>query len=78
MFMDASARFVASGSEDSCGYIWDRHHRCLLGKLQHSSVVSAVAFNPIDPEMAVSVSDDNTVKVWRSKRVLLEASKELD
>ncbi len=47
--------------------MWERHYRCLVGTLPHTDVVSAVAFNPVDQEMAVTVSDDHTVKVWRSR-----------
>ncbi len=57
-----------SGSEDFNGYVWSRDYGCLLGLLGHKNVVNSVAFNPKDPEMLVSASDDWTVKVWRSKR----------
>ncbi|XP_075239253.1 uncharacterized protein LOC142334813 [Convolutriloba macropyga] len=56
-----------SGAENKQSFIWDRHYRCLLGTLPHNDVVSAVAFNPVDQEMAVTCSDDHTVKVWRSR-----------
>jgi F-box and WD-40 domain protein 5 len=31
-----------------------------------------VAFNPCDPEMLVTVSDDFSIKVWRSRRKVKE------
>lgn len=34
-----------------------------MSRLPHKDVVNAVAFNPRDPEMLVTVSDDNKIKV---------------
>ena len=59
--------FPCSGSENSKGYIWDRHYEAQVATLAHEKVVNCVAVNPRDPHMAVSVSDDHTIKIWRSK-----------
>lgn len=67
IFLDVSEEFVASGAEDNQGYIWDRHYGNCLAKLPHNDIVNSVAFNPIDPEMLVTASDDFTLKIWRSK-----------
>jgi F-box/WD-40 domain protein 5 len=56
-----------SGAEDKHGYLWDRHYGVCLAKFPHIDVVNSVAFNPRDPEMLVTTSDDYTVKVWRSR-----------
>ena len=56
-----------SGSGDACGYIWDRHYGTRIALLPHENVVNCVAVNPRDPSMAVSVSDDKSIKIWRSK-----------
>ncbi|KAK3576062.1 hypothetical protein CHS0354_018332 [Potamilus streckersoni] len=53
------------GSEDKHGYIWERHYGICLNKFPHLSAVNAVAFNPADPEMLVTVSDDFAIKIWR-------------
>ncbi|XP_045614930.1 F-box/WD repeat-containing protein 5 isoform X2 [Procambarus clarkii] len=68
IFLDVSHQYVASGAEDRHGYVWERHYGVCLSRLPHRDVVNAVAFNPRDPEMLVTVSDDHKIKVWRSRR----------
>ncbi|XP_046413116.1 F-box/WD repeat-containing protein 5 isoform X1 [Neodiprion fabricii] len=72
IFLDVCNEYVASGAEDKHGYLWDRHYGVCLAKLPHSDVVNSVAFNPKDPEMLVTTSDDYTVKVWRSRSMVKE------
>ncbi|KAJ4428297.1 hypothetical protein ANN_24315 [Periplaneta americana] len=67
IFLDVCNEYVASGAEDKHGYLWDRHYGVCLAKFPHVDVVNSVAFNPRDPEMLVTTSDDYTVKVWRSR-----------
>uniref|UniRef100_A0A3Q3MWM0 Uncharacterized protein n=1 Tax=Mastacembelus armatus TaxID=205130 RepID=A0A3Q3MWM0_9TELE len=44
-------RFIASGSEDSCAYVYDIRSSSYLHKLQkHSDTVLSVTFNPATPE----------------------------
>lgn len=38
-----------------------------LAKFPHTDVVNSVAFNPKDPEMLVTTSDDHKIKIWRSR-----------
>lgn len=38
-----------------------------LAKFPHNDVVNSVAFNPKDSSMLVTTSDDNTIKIWRSR-----------
>ncbi|XP_012262746.1 F-box/WD repeat-containing protein 5 [Athalia rosae] len=72
IFLDVCNEYVASGAEDKHGYLWDRHYGVCLAKLPHADVVNSVAFNPSDPEMLVTTSDDYTVKVWRSRAMVKE------
>ncbi|XP_065202814.1 F-box/WD repeat-containing protein 5 [Planococcus citri] len=67
IFLDVSNDYVASGSQDKHGYLWDRHYGIGLAKFAHGDIVNSVAFNPKDPEMLISVSDDGLIKVWRSR-----------
>uniref|UniRef100_A0A8P4KI25 F-box and WD repeat domain containing 5 n=1 Tax=Dicentrarchus labrax TaxID=13489 RepID=A0A8P4KI25_DICLA len=70
IFLDVSRDFVASGAEDKHGYIWDRHYNICLARLAHEDVVNSVAFSPADQELLLSASDDSTIKVWRSPRMV--------
>ncbi|KAF4525229.1 hypothetical protein B566_EDAN014004 [Ephemera danica] len=74
IFLDVCNEYVASGAEDRHGYLWDRHYGTCLAKFPHDDVVNSVAFNPCDPEMLVTVSDDFAIKVWRSRRKVKELS----
>ena len=65
VFGGCNEAFVVSGREDSQIYIWHRHNMALLQVLRgHSGTVNAVAWNPRDPHMLASCSDDHTVRIW--------------
>ena len=68
IYLDTSDSLVASGGEDRAAHIWDRRLGCGLARNTHEDVVNCVAFSPRDPEMMVSVGDDNKVKIWISRR----------
>ena len=68
LYLDVSDDFVASGSEDCHGYIWEKNYGVLLARLSHKECVNCVAFNPNDQETCVSASDDHTLQLWISKR----------
>ncbi|XP_077092701.1 WD repeat-containing protein 27 isoform X4 [Siphateles boraxobius] len=51
-------RFIATGSEDHCAYIYDTRSSNFLHKLQrHSETVLNVAFNPANPELLTGTLD---------------------
>jgi len=72
LFADGNDRYVTSGAESIFGHVWSRDYSCTLGLLAHTNVVSCVAINPTNTEQCVSVSDDYTIKVWCSRRFLVE------
>ncbi|KAK9872962.1 hypothetical protein WA026_020310 [Henosepilachna vigintioctopunctata] len=71
VYMDLTEELVVSTGEGPNLHIWDRHYGIPLASLTHKDIVNAVAFNPKDPEMMVSVSDDGIIKVWRSPSVVM-------
>ena len=61
---------IFSGAEDHCAHVWDRNFGTKLTTLKgHSNVVNCVAFNPVNQQMLVSASDDQTIRVWRSRQL---------
>ncbi|KAL9992042.1 putative transcription factor WD40-like family [Helianthus debilis subsp. tardiflorus] len=56
--------FIASGSEDSQIYIWHKRSGELIETLgSHSGAVNCVSWNPVDPHMLASASDDRTIRI---------------
>ncbi|XP_071733198.1 WD repeat-containing protein 26 homolog [Rutidosis leptorrhynchoides] len=57
--------FVAGGSEDSRVYIWHRETGELIETLSgHSGAVNCTSWNPMNPHMLATASDDRTVRIW--------------
>ncbi|SCV68978.1 BQ2448_1998 [Microbotryum intermedium] len=66
-FGGALQNFILSGSDKGEIYVWHRDTGVLIKQLTGHSVegsVNAVSWNPKNPTMFASASDDNTVRIW--------------
>lgn len=60
-------RYIATGSEDKCAYLYDIRAGTYLHKLSgHTDVVSDVAFHPLSPHL-LTASLDGRLRVFSSK-----------
>lgn len=60
--------FVLSGSEECKVYVWHKRSGKLVTALEsHSGLVNSVSWNPMDPTMFASASDDKSVQIWGTK-----------
>ncbi|GAB2281871.1 hypothetical protein Dimus_016433 [Dionaea muscipula] len=61
--------FIASGSENSEVYIWNRRCSQPIKILSgHSMTVNCVSWNPKRHQMLASASDDQTIRIWGPSR----------
>ncbi|PON54576.1 WD repeat containing protein [Trema orientale] len=64
-FGGLNSKFIASGSENTQVYIWNRQNTRPIEVLSgHSMTVNCVSWNPRRPQMLASASDDQTIRIW--------------
>ncbi|PKI76851.1 hypothetical protein CRG98_002837 [Punica granatum] len=64
-FGGLNSGFIASGSEDSRVYIWNRQNTRLIEVLSgHKMTVNCVSWNPRRHKMLASASDDHSIRIW--------------
>ncbi|XP_018017695.1 F-box/WD repeat-containing protein 5 [Hyalella azteca] len=69
IFPSVSHHYFASGGS-KFGQLWDRHYGFCLARLTHDDAVSCAVLSAVRPDICITVSDDKTVKIWRSRRAV--------
>ncbi|KAJ8899164.1 hypothetical protein K2173_011951 [Erythroxylum novogranatense] len=69
-FGGLNSSFIASGSENSLVYIWNRRNSSPIEVLSgHLMTVNSVSWNPRRHQMLASASDDHTIRIWVPRNV---------
>lgn len=66
-FSVTNGKYIVSGSEDNCVYLWDLQHKTILQRLEgHTDAVISVTCHPVQNEIASSGNHlDKTIRIWK-------------
>lgn len=69
-FSVTNGKYIVSGSEDNCVYVWDLQQKTMIQKLDgHTDSVISVTCHPTENKIASAGLDgDRTVRVWVQDR----------
>lgn len=59
---------VSCGCATGCVFIWSRDKAQLITKIEaHGSIVNFISWNPQNPNLFATASDDRTIKIYGIK-----------
>lgn len=69
-FSITNGKYIVSGSEDNCVYLWELQSRKVVQKLEgHTDAVISVACHPTRNMIAsASLGNDKTVRIWTQEK----------